>query len=75
LGSACALPTVDRPLRAAEFDSLFATAVRSLERPEPARLTLVLTGGRDLEATVLDLTARETECCSMFGFTVTRRRR
>lgn len=28
----CTLPTVEQPLRVAEFDALFATAVRSAER-------------------------------------------
>ena len=29
---ACTLPTVEQPLRVAEFDELFATAVRPVER-------------------------------------------
>ena len=29
---ACTLPTAERPLRLAEFDELFATAVRRVER-------------------------------------------
>ena len=33
---ACTLPTVERPLRVAEFDDLF-TAVRRSERPQPTR--------------------------------------
>jgi hypothetical protein len=68
---ACTLPTVDRPLRLAEFDTLFATAVRRVETVGPTRTRLRLTGPAGLEATVRDLTARETECCSFFMFTTT----
>jgi hypothetical protein len=68
---ACTLPTAERPLRLAEFDALFATAVRSVETTGPTRARLRLTGPAGLTATVRDLTARETECCSFFTFTVT----
>ena len=70
---ACTLPTADQPLRRAEFDALFATALRAFDRTEPTRLRLTLGGGPDLEAGVRDLTARESECCSFFGFAVTSR--
>jgi hypothetical protein len=66
---ACTLPTTARPLRLAEFDELFATAVRTVEPVSPTRSRLRLTGPAGLEATVRDLTARETECCSFFSFT------
>lgn len=69
---ACTLPIVDRPLRVAEFDSLFATALSRLERLEPTRLTLTLSGGPEREAALRDLTAREAECCQFFSFTLTR---
>ncbi|WP_158887230.1 hypothetical protein [Amycolatopsis anabasis] len=68
----CTLPTEQQPLREAEFDALFATAVRALDRPEPTRLTLTLAGGADVEETVRDLVRRETECCTFFTFDVTR---
>jgi hypothetical protein len=68
---ACSLPTVDRPLRLAEFDDLFATAVRRVEPATPTHARLHLSGATGLVATVRDLTARETECCSFFDFTVT----
>jgi hypothetical protein len=68
---ACTLPTVDRPLRLAEFDDLFATAVRQVETLGPTHARMRLTGPAGLDATVRDLTARETECCSFFAFTVT----
>jgi hypothetical protein len=68
---ACSLPTVEQPLRLAEFDALFSTAVRTVETLGPAHARMRLTGPVGLAATVRDLTARETECCSFFAFTVT----
>ena len=68
---ACTLPTAERPLRLAEFDALFATAVRRVDTAGPTHVRLRLTGPAGLAATVRDLTARETACCSFFAFTVT----
>ena len=68
---ACTLPTAEQPLRLAEFDDLFATAVRRVETLSPTHARMSLTGEAGLAATVRDLTARETECCSFFTFTVT----
>jgi hypothetical protein len=68
---ACTLPTADRPLRLAEFDALFATAVRRVDQAGPTRARLWLTGPAGLTASVRDLTAREAGCCSFFSFTVT----
>lgn len=67
---ACTLPTAERPMRLAEFDDLFATAVRGVETPTPTRARLRLVGPPGLEATVRDLAAREAACCSFFTFTV-----
>jgi hypothetical protein len=67
--AACTLPTAERPLRAAEFDDLFATALRGQQRLSPTALRWRLAA--TAEAAVRDLTARETECCSFFSFTVT----
>jgi hypothetical protein len=39
---ACTLPTVEQPLRVAEFDGLFATALRGVDRVAPMMLRLVL---------------------------------
>jgi hypothetical protein len=64
---ACTLPTADRPLRLAEFDTLFATAVRSVER-RGSGVRLHLAGGEGLVAEVRDLTAREASCCAFFTF-------
>src|SRR4051812_14767255 len=66
----CALPNGEQPLRLAEWDGLFAAAVRDVENVTPAHARLHLTGADGLAATVRDLAARETECCSFFQFTV-----
>jgi hypothetical protein len=68
---ACTLPTAERPLRLAEFDDLFATAVRGVEPVSATRARLHLTGPAGLADRVRDLAARETECCSFFTFTTT----
>lgn len=64
---ACTLPTVERPLRVAEFHDLFRTAVRGVERVSPVlgRVTLASDAGD----VARDLARRETECCSFFDFT------
>ena len=67
---ACALPTADQPLRVAEFDALFATAVRPAERVGPTGLRIHLPAGEETESTVRELVARETMCCSFFSFDV-----
>jgi hypothetical protein len=69
---ACELPTEAQPLRAAEFGALFATALTGIDRREPGWLRLHLTGGSGVEASVRELLARESECCSFFGFQLTR---
>jgi hypothetical protein len=67
--AACTLPTVEQPLRVAEFDDLF-TAVRGTERVATTTLRL------NLDPSSLDfardLAARETECCSFFDFRLRR---
>jgi thioredoxin len=68
---ACTLPTAEQPLRAAEFDALFATALRGVERREPGWLRLHLDAGAGVEARTRDLTARESSCCSFFDFQLT----
>jgi hypothetical protein len=66
---ACTMPTAERPLRLAEFDALFATAVHSVER-RGDDVRMHLAGGEGLAGRVRDLTARETSCCSFFTFAV-----
>jgi hypothetical protein len=68
---ACTLPTAERPLRLAEFDDLFATAVRRVDPVSATLARLHLTGPAGLADRVRDLAARETECCSFFTFATT----
>ncbi len=68
---ACTLPTVEQPIRQAEFQDLLSTVLRARERRSPRHLRLTFAGGEDLADTVRDLARRETECCAFFDFTVT----
>lgn len=67
---ACTLPTVERPLRLAEFDALFAGYLTSVESSGAESVRMVFEGPIGLQAMVRDLTDREAGCCSFFGFTV-----
>lgn len=66
---ASTLPTSERSVRLAEFDALYREHVRNVERTaDTARIRL--SGAPGLMARVRDLTARESECCSFFTFTL-----
>lgn len=67
---ACTLPPAQQPLRLAEFDDLFATAVRSVARVDARRLRLELAPQAAVAARAADLAVRETGCCSFFTFTL-----
>jgi hypothetical protein len=69
--TACTLPTVEQPLRAAEFDDLFARHLDQVDRLGATRARLFLTGDTRLRGRVQDLADRETACCSFLEFTVT----
>lgn len=64
--TSCTLPSVEVPLRLAEFDQLFAQSVSLPTRPEPTTLELVLPLA--VEQAAHDLTALESNCCSFFTF-------
>ncbi|MEV6268896.1 hypothetical protein AB0L64_17085 [Kribbella sp. NPDC051936] len=64
----CKLPTAEQPFRVAEFDRLFAEHLRRAERVDAQTLDLTL--DPESLAAVEDLTARETECCAFFTFTL-----
>ena len=66
---ACILPTVDRPLRLAEFDDLFGAGLMAQTRVSPHVLRWSL--DPQVEDVARNLTARETQCCSFFTFTFT----
>ena len=68
---ACTLPTSEQPLRVAEFDNLFERHLVRVESQGRTKATLVLSGPEALDASVRDLAARESSCCSFFDFTVT----
>lgn len=67
---ACTLPTVERPLRLAEFDDLFAAAVRATDGSDPSRLRLELEPDPSVASRAADLAARETGCCAFLTFTL-----
>ncbi len=52
--AACTLPTAEQPLRLAEFDELYATAVQAVDVIAPTRTRMRLTGPAGLEAQVRD---------------------
>ncbi|HUZ24900.1 MAG TPA: hypothetical protein VMV07_14175, partial [Streptosporangiaceae bacterium] len=60
-----------RARRAAEFDALFAAAVRGVDRVEPTRLRLELRPGRRVAGQAAELMVAETGCCSFFAFALT----
>ena len=64
----CTLPTAQQPFRVAEFDDLFRECVIAVDRADATSVRLTLDGGDEVAARVLDLTARETKCCSFFTF-------
>lgn len=70
-GDTCTLPSAAQPLRLAEFDDLFATAVRTVDRVDRTRLRLTLDPRPEVAARVADLAVRETDCCGFFTFTLT----
>ena len=69
---ACTLPTAERPLRLAEFDDLFATTLRTVERTGDTRARLLLAGDETLAARTRRLAEAESSCCSFFTCAVTK---
>ena len=65
---ACTLPTVERPVRRAEFDALFAEAVVGVTHESPQRVRLELRAEPSVAARAADLAVKETGCCSFFVF-------
>ncbi len=64
--AACTLPTVDRPLRIAAFDELFADSVVAVDRVAETSVQLIL--AEDAADRARDLAERERRCCSFFEF-------
>ncbi|HEX2307523.1 MAG TPA: MerR family transcriptional regulator [Jatrophihabitantaceae bacterium] len=67
----CTLPTAERPVRVAEFDNLFKTALSHPRRVGPTELQLGIQPAA--EASVADLIGRESGCCPFFTFDMRRR--
>jgi hypothetical protein len=67
----CTLPTSERPLRLAEFDTLFRTAVTGQQRTSATVLELSLTPGPEVAAAAAALAVGESRCCSFFRFVIT----
>jgi hypothetical protein len=73
----CTLPNAQQPLCVAEFNELFSSAVRGLDRPERGRLSLELDPlwrSRPVRRSLWfggDLVVRETKCCSFLAFALT----
>jgi hypothetical protein len=68
---ACTLPIPELQLRTAEFDRLFAAAVRGIERTGRTRLRLDLEASPQVAGRTAELMSAETACCSFFTFTLT----
>jgi hypothetical protein len=68
---ACTLPTVERPVRAAEFDALLDASVHGVERLDKYRLRLILDRSPDVGAAAARFAVNETGCCAFFTFTLT----
>ena len=62
----CSLPTVEQPLRVAEFDRLFRESVMRSIRLDATRLELLLAA--DAVTSAQSLAQREVGCCSFFRF-------
>lgn len=63
---ACTLPTVQQPLRVAEFGELFAASLRGLRHLSPTRLRLEFDAAA--ETLARELTDKESDCCGFFSF-------
>lgn len=69
--AACTLPTVEQPLRRAEFDDLFAQDVLVVDQTSPQSVRLELRAEPEAAGRAASLAARETSCCSFFTFDLT----
>jgi hypothetical protein len=66
--AACTLPTVEQPLRRAEFDDLFAEDVTSVDQISPERLRFEVRADAGAAARAAGLAVKEAGCCSFFNF-------
>lgn len=68
---ACRLPSAEQPLRLAEFEDLFATAVTGLDRLDSTRLRLDLSPRPGHRVPGHRPVGAETDCCGFFTFALT----
>ena len=68
--AACTLPSVDRPLRVADFDALFAAHLVRAERTRSHRRPAGHGRWPGVADRVQRLADAESSCCSFFDFTV-----
>ena len=69
--SSCTLPTVEQPLRRAEFDGFFAEDVLSVDQSSPREVRFELRAEPVVAGRAASLAAKETGCCSFFAFDLT----
>lgn len=67
----CTLPTVQRPVRVAEFDALLAASVQGVERVDEHLLRMRLDRSPDVAGAAAQFAVKETRCCAFFAFTLT----
>ena len=68
VADACTLPTVEQPLRIAEWHEFMAAAVIGVDRPAAGQAIVRLRPDPAVAARAGDLAVRETQCCSFFTF-------
>ena len=67
---ACTLPTADRPVRSAEFDTVFGQGLRRVSRLSDRTGQWEFAADPAQAARIADLLRREAACCSFFTFTL-----
>lgn len=68
--ASCSLPTLERPLRVAEFDEFLAAAVLGWERHSSVTAVLDLRLDPVVAGRAGELIASEAGCCSFFSFSL-----
>ena len=62
---------MEQPLRLAEFDELFRTAICAVTRVDGRRARFVLRPESAIAGRAAELAVRESGCCSFFEFSLT----
>lgn len=68
VSESCTLPTVEQPLRRAEFDELFAEDAVRVAQQSPQQIRIELRADPPAAARAAALAVKETGCCSFFSF-------